>query len=342
MKHLDDIELLISESVKYCDARLVDLGVTNVLIKTNVPDFTGFRYFANTTPVEMTWSKSPYVLHCIDLDSPGSLDERIIEGKSDHSFRGRRFLTGAYLTQHFGPPAALVIRDRRIYILGRQLDRIVWAWFIKYLLTVNAIQERMLHVKASCLSVNGGGALLIGRSQGGKTVLLTQMCSDQATFVSNTHVVLDGSHGYGVPTTLRIRDDDCFRDLIRSHRVTPHIEMGEFVADPGKLFERRCPHTPIGHVCVVDYDTRRKTGIHEIDPDDTYHMFEQFGLPINTYGIKDDILEFCRGDLARFVEVYTEMKERLRTVVESASCWYVNCDMMQAKNRKQLHSYLGQ
>ncbi len=168
------------------------------------------------------------------------------------------------------------------------------------------------------------------------------MCQDGAEFVSNTHVVADG-HGtvHGVPTTLRVRDDFCFGELIRAGRLSPHIEEGEYVADPSVCFDRWLPSAKIQNVCVVDYDPARRACIEPIEEEFAYLLFEQFGFPINTYAMKDDVLEFCGGDLGQFAVVYAEMKKRLRTVVSEAQCLYVNCDMMQADHRARLRSHLS-
>lgn len=334
----DELEETLLASVPYAEVKTVDLGVTRFLLRTNVPGFSGFRYFSRLSPGVR---HAPYELSCIDLAYPHSLHEEAVRAQSDSSFRGKRFRAGFYLTCHCGAPALLITRDRRHYVVGRGLDRMLWGWYTKYVLTVHSLQNNSLHLKAACLGYDGEGTLLIGKGGGGKTVFLTQMCQEDADFVSNTHVIVDQRQvGYGVPTTLRVRNDPCFGAFIRSGRLKAHLDEDEFIADPTALFARSAASVKIRNICVLDYNPGRQSGIQPLTSDAAYDIFEQFGFPINTYGMKDDILQFFGGDVAQFVDAYASMKRHLRKLVESSSCFYVNCDMMDPDQRARVRRVL--
>ncbi len=160
--HPDEVEQWIARSVPDCEARLVDLGVTQVLVRSNTLGFSGFRYFARTEPVSADFTGADYELHCIDLDGPHALHEATLRQSADRSFRGQRFLSGFYLTHHFGPPAYLIARGDRVYVIGRRLDRVVWGWYIKYVLLLDSVRKRMINLKAACFALRGVGTLLIG------------------------------------------------------------------------------------------------------------------------------------------------------------------------------------
>jgi hypothetical protein len=335
-----NIEDMLEQQVDYREARVVDLGITSVLIRSNVPKFSGYRYFSRLHEPR-PGERAPYELYCVDLNHGHSLDEAVVEAHADTSFRGKRFSGGFYLTYHFGAPASLITRGNRHYIVGHNLDRIIWGWYTKYILTVHSFSVGSLHLKAACFAIDGEGTLLIGRGSGGKTVLLTQFCQDGATFISNTHSIIDHKQiAHGVPTTLRVRDDACFGALTRSGQLEPHLDQGEYIADPELLFACSASSARVRNICIVDYRPEEGSVIRPLGSEETYDMFEQFGFPINTYGMKDDVLEFCHGDTGEFLTVYANAKRQLRELVNVSRCLYVNSDMLNLKERARLREAL--
>jgi hypothetical protein len=326
----------ILQAERYVDTRVLDLGVTACVLRTNVAGFSGFRYFARVCEPASFSGSVPYELSCIDLDYPHAIDERVAFEWADRTFRGRRFRAGFYLTGHFGAPAALITRGCHHYVVGRGLDRVVWGWYVKYLLTRHSLRTGTLHVKAACVDVDGHGTLLIGRGSGGKTVFLTEMCRHGHAFVSNTHAVVESDGTvHGVPTTLRVRDDACFGGLIRSGGLRPHLagDQDEFIADPTTLFASSAASMNVRNICVVDYQAGRRARVERLACEDAYNIFEQFGFPISTYGMKDDVLEMCGHDIGRFARVYADMKQKLGALVDATSSFYVSCDLTDAGSR---------
>jgi hypothetical protein len=56
--------------------------------------------------------------------------------------------------------------------------------------------------------------------------------------------------------------------------------------------------------------------------------------------MKDDVLEFCKGDTEQFLIVYANAKRQLRELVNAARCLYVNADMLNPKQRARVREAL--
>jgi hypothetical protein len=96
----------------------------------------------------------------------------------------------------------------------------------------------------------------------------------------------------------------------------------------------------VRNICIVDYRPDVDSAIRSLDPNAAYDTFEQFGFPINTYGMKDDVLEFCHGDTAEFLDLYANAKRQLRELVNASRCLYINSDMLDQKERVRLRKAL--
>ena len=53
---------------------------------------------------------------------------------------------------------------------------------------------------------------------------------------------------------------------------------------------------------------------------------EQFSLAANVYGLKEDILDALAGDVTRFSVEMSQMRARLRALVNRSRCYYLGCD----------------
>ncbi|MEV7010658.1 FomB family phosphonate monophosphate kinase [Streptosporangium sp. NPDC051022] len=313
--------------------RIVDLNVLRLEIATNIADFAAYSAFTRFAP---EGTGSDYRLTCVDLDSDPRA-EAILAPLADDTFRAARFRTGFYLTSYFGPPAHLITRGREFFAAGRQLERTVWTYFVKHILTIFSADTSTLHLKAAGFADPSGSAtLLFGRGGAGKTVFLASACQAGMSFLTNTHVILDGHRASGIPSAIRVRDDASFGELIRAGGLAPHLEQGEFQANPTTLFAHSVDEATVRNLCVVDYRPDRPAGIHPIDPERCYDFLEQFAFAVSAYGLKDDLLAFCGGDFDRYTEIYAAMKERLRVLVTQCLLWRVNVDMLDPTARREV------
>jgi hypothetical protein len=90
----------------------------------------------------------------------------------------------------------------------------------------------------------------------------------------------------------------------------------------------------------VDYHAGRSARLERLTSADAYDIFEQFGFPISTYGMKDDVLDCYAGDFAGFVSGYADMKRRLHDLVSGATCVYASGDMMDPRQRANVRRIL--
>lgn len=332
-------------------SHLVDLGPLQFTLTTNVPEFSGLRYFSSVTRVPReagvadiaNAASSAHAVCCIDLDHPHHLDEAWLRAQADTSYRAARFKAGFYLGVNFGEPVTLITRGTTCYLVGRRLDRVVWGWYVKHLLEVYALSSGSLHLKAGCVRVGDRGVLLVGRNNGGKTVCLMQLCLDSGVFVSNTHTVVDGHHvAHGVATTLRVRNDACFGPVIRTQGLQPHLaaDAGEYVLDPARLHIASACTAAIRTIFVLDHRPNRPPRIERLPARDAATLVEQFALPMNVYGMKDDVLAWCDQDLARFARTYRHMRRRLRDLIDACPCYRLSVDMLDAACRRDVRQVI--
>ncbi|WFU25161.1 hypothetical protein QA649_02630 [Bradyrhizobium sp. CB1717] len=244
----------------------------------------------------------------------------------DKSFRGDRFRSGFYITHHFGDPAFIFTAGSEVLVIGTTLKKLIWPYFTKVFLTLEAEKRGDLHLKAACVELNGKGILLIGRGSGGKTVMLKEACKHGAIFVANTHCVVSTTRVIGVQSPVRVRDDPIFADQIRASGAQPHIEADEYTLRHASFFEHTKSETTPNIMCVIDYRPERPALIRRMTIDQIYGFAELFAFPTVTYGIKDDILASVQGDHFQLAEMYGSMKAKLKHIVSAMPVFYVSID----------------
>ncbi|WP_063747485.1 MULTISPECIES: FomB family phosphonate monophosphate kinase [Kitasatospora] len=305
--------------------RTADLGLLTLQVTSNLEHFDGHAYFARDAA---EGTRPDYRVDCLDLDRD-AFDPAEVAALADDSLRARRFRGGYYLSHIHGEPAYLRTDGSRAYVFGRRLERTVWPYFVKRVLTDFAADRGYLHLKAAGFALGGGRAtLLVGPNGGGKTVFLSQACLAGARFLTNTHVLVREGVAHGVPTSVRIRRDDRFGPLIDRHGLTPHLESGDYLAPAELVFGGRpVDRAVVRNVVVVDYNPRGRVGVEEIDPATAETFLSQYAHAVTTYGLKDDVLAHQGRDVAAFSRVLGRMNRQLAGLVCSARCFRVNADL---------------
>lgn len=337
-----DLDEILAVADVPLTTRIVDLNVLRIGLRTNVPDFAGYTYFTRFADAHDTDADEvDFWLDCVDLDrSP--LDEQALRNIADQTFRGKRFRSGFYLTSYFGAPAYLVSRGNRFAVFGRGLERTVWPYFVKHILTAYGADRRMLHLKAAGFTDPAGrGTLLFGRGGAGKTVFLASACEAGMSFLTNTHVLLRDNQAFGIPSSMRVRDDALFGPLIRKGGLESHLEADEFVADPARIFSRTADTCTVANLCVVDHRKDLPYGVTRLDDGDAYDFLEQFAFAVSAYGLKDDLLAHYGGDFHQYVRAYARMKAHLRTLVGSTRTFHINMDMLDPGMREEVLALLS-
>ena len=277
--------------------RMVKLGPVRVELRSNEPEFAGFRYFPQTLDLTAGDSSleraADYTLNLCNLgiDGPWPLDE--IRRVQDSTYRAKRFSSGYYLTDHFGSPSYIVSFGSRFWIFSEDFERILWPYAIKWVLTRYSIEHHALHLKCAAVAINGEGTLLVARGTGGKTVLMTQLCHAGAHFLSNTHSLIYNTQILGIATAMRVRRDALFGPIIAQNHSAAAVKPDEFLLDPAAdLGWQRCTAAPVRNICIVDYRGPTYHMIRRARPSDVFDYMDQFSLALNVYGLKDDILDF--------------------------------------------------
>ena len=322
--------------------REVRLGPVRVDLRCNENNFQGLRFFpeGRNLGVRTVPGEAPhFTVSLCNLGRDGPWPLETLATLHDKSYRGKKMSAGYYLTDHFGGPAFLISRGSRYWIFAQDFEPILWPYLVKHLLTVYSINQGMMHLKAAGVAVDGQGALLVGRGGSGKTFLLTHLCRGGAQFLSNTHVLIDGTELLGIPTAMRVRPDKLFAPIIAERGLSPSVKAGEYIADPlTDLGWKSTTLAPVRSICLVDY---KGPASHTIAPLDRAVMFdymEQLALAINVYGLKEDILDALDSDITRFSVEMTRTRAALTALVEGARCYYLSCD---ASQPRALRTILG-
>ncbi|MGW7259953.1 FomB family phosphonate monophosphate kinase [Streptomyces sp. NPDC054834] len=320
------------EKLTIRSSRLVDLNLVKIRLATNLEEFSAYSYFSSFS--EDDGATADYEVVCIDLDRD-EISVELYADNVDKTFRGKRFKAGYYLVHYFGEPAHLITAGRTFYVFGRALEKTVWPYFVKHILTIFSADHGFLHLKAAGFELPGAGAtLLIGRNGAGKTVFLAQACLNGARFLTNTHTLVRDGVAYGVPSSIRVRRDKCFGELIDKHDLTVHMESGDYVTDSSTLFDSpQISSAWVRNVVVVDYDPGSPQGLTPISPAAAGTFMEQFSFAVTAYGLKDDLLAHLGSHFDAYVESLTRMRRQLTELVEGAQCYRANVDMLDREAR---------
>ncbi|WP_438306854.1 FomB family phosphonate monophosphate kinase (plasmid) [Streptomyces sp. HUAS TT11] len=315
-------------------SKVVDLNLLKVRVATNLEDFAGYGYFpreaADTTPAD-------YEIYCIDLDRD-DFDTDDLDRCRDRTLRAKRFRSGYYLSHIFGDPAYLVTRGNASFVFGRRLERTLWPYFVKRVLTDFALDHGYLHLKAGGFTTaEGGTTLLFGPNGGGKTVFLSQACrQDGVDFLTNTHVLVRDGEAHGVPSAVRVRADPRLTEMTGQGRLTAHLEEGDLVAPPELLFPHTTDRGRVRNLVVCDYDPGGRQCFEPITAEQAETFLDQFGFAVTTYGLKDDVLAHYGRDFTSFTAGMRAMKDQLAQLVRGARCYRANVDMLDPAVRTEV------
>ncbi len=330
----------VSPAVEIRSRRIIHLGPVRIDIRSNEPEFKGFRYFSefsDTRKFDSSGTEPDFTLTLCNLSLDGPWRREELALTRDNSYRAKRMSAGYYLTDHFGAPAYLTTRGRQYWVFAENFEPILWPYAIKHLLTLYSMDHSLLHLKAAGVAIDGQGVLLVGRGGSGKTVLLSRLCRAGAQFLSNTHALIDDHQIVGIRTAMRVRRDEFFGPIIDARGLSPSVKASEYTADPVvDLGWSSAESAPIACVCLLDYRGPSHRDIREIDRETLFDYMEQFSLAVNVYGLKEDILDALRSDVARFSVQMSRMRHMLRALINGARCYYLSCDAADSANLRAI------
>lgn len=331
----------LTEKVSIVVNETISLGGMKFRLVSNIHSFPPLQYFSNRVRTTFQNEKIAFELWCISLKE-NFIDEQYLLEYVDRTYRGSSFLNGYYVTDHFGPPIYLVTRGNHFYVFGEQLERVVWPYFVKYLLMLYTVQENLLHLKAAALVIEKTGTLLLGRGGAGKTVFLSQLCQHGAKFITNSHSIINESRVTGVASSLRIRPGPWYSDILKTANKKPALKPGEIIIDPDDVFEMNTKHSvEVKNVCIIGFQQPGFHSIEKISQHDAYNYAEQFSLAINVYRLEEDLLDLYKGDYQEFSQAYNRMKDQLRDLIFQSSCYSIGSDILIKENRDEIFDLLS-
>lgn len=303
---------------------LVDLGPLVVRIVSDVPDFSVMSYFSSTarpTGRAAQGREPDAEVWCVSTRHAPS------DWPVDQTARARGFLKGYYVTDHAGPPVQMVTSGRRIVLFGLRLERIVWSYVVKWVLSRHAIASGAIFFKGAAVALDGHGVLLVGRGGAGKTVMLTELCRRGAGFVTNSHALVTGTTLQGIRTSMRVRPGPGTAGH-EGISARPALDSGQVVVDPTELFGPG-PVDPVSlrHIAVVDFRGPERHHVERLTPEEAFSVLDQFGLGLNVYRLEEDHLDDVGGDYRAFATAQSALHARLRRLVQEVPCHSVTTDV---------------
>ncbi|MDX3025792.1 hypothetical protein [Streptomyces acidiscabies] len=310
--------------VSFRTDQVVRIGPLTLRIASDVPGFPALRYFSRAARMPAA-TAADTELWCLSHADPGL--------PADTTARSLGFASGYYVTDHFGPPVRISSSGNRIVLVGEHLERLVWPYIVKYLLLRHTATAGGVFLKAAALAAGNGATLIVGRGGGGKSVLLTGLCRGGATFITNSHVVLDGRAVRGVASTMRMRPGP-WLDQTAS---TAALDPGERLVDPYTAF----PHhtgaaVPLRAVWIADFRAPGEHDVHRLPPDEAIGIVDQFALGLNVYRLEEDLLDLYGGDYRAFSTRYGQMRAQLHAAVTNYPTYRVRSDVQHTANRDRL------
>ncbi|MGB9706706.1 MAG: hypothetical protein ACPLXP_01335 [Microgenomates group bacterium] len=324
------------ETIKIKTDKVIFLGNCFLRLRSNLEDFVGLRYFSAPAIRAYTGQKVDFDLSCVSMKESG-LSRDVLINFIDKTCRGQQFVDGYYVTDHFGEPIYLVSEGAKFFVFGENLEKVVWPYFVKYFLLIHSIKNDSLFLKAAAFSIKSRATLLLGRGSAGKTVFLSNMCLNGAEFISNSHAIIRGERLYGVASSMRIRLAAWCEELFSKDQITPGIKSGEIIIDPYSVFKVNTRKaTEVKNICILDFKGPSIHKITKIPHKIAYDYAEQFSLGINVYRLEEDLLDFYKNQINLFSESYSEMKQKLKSLVEHCNCYYISSDVLNPKYREEI------
>lgn len=333
-----ELEEALQSSAERCFEIAVNLGNTSLRLISNCASFAGATFFSRSALLNAN-AQADHDLWCID-DPGGLLRQRMQCYGSAQSYRAACFKMGYYATDHFGTPLLLYRFANRHYVIGECLERVLWAYFVKFFIFIKSLEQQQLFMKAASVAFGRHGVLILGRGSGGKTTFAQILChGGGARLVTNSHAVIDGRILTGVRTTMRVRLSDKFPPAAQ---YSPALRAGEVLVDP---FES-CATCDDGRVCleslcIVDYRPERDEGVRRISPDEAFGFLEQFSLGLNVYRLEEEMLEFYDHDLFQYGRSMQALGGRLRTLVNLVPSYVVRTDLFDDRKLACVYDAMG-
>lgn len=314
-----------------------------IKIKLHVPreNFPALAYFCD----DQCFSSPDYELTVIEHESELPEIKHAMMSGSTPDFRSRKFQKGQYLLHHRGAPLLKISANsgKSILISGATASTAVWSYFLKYFASHYCLSHPFVHLKASAIcDRHNNVSLLIGRSGGGKSVLMHQLMARGFLFLSNTHTLLRQGCAYGMLTAIRVRSGTVFDEHLQTSRAAAHEETGEFLIRPQDIFgnDSIVKSGKVTNIIFADYGGPAY-GIHPMEDSICLDLLRNFSLAMNVYGLKEDTLEWLSHDIQAFSYLCQQENSALSQICGNSKSYSVNIDANDGAKMDELANILS-
>ncbi|MEV2264966.1 hypothetical protein [Nonomuraea africana] len=243
------------------------------------------------------------------------------------TYRENIMRQGSYRGHTFGPPALLkCIDDRNIALSHPDPGKIIWAYVVKYVLTVSALEARMLHLKGAAVAYSGKAFLFLGRGGSGKTEIVKELRKNGAGLLANTHLLINGGLVSGIKSNMRVRENG-------GEVYVPIGQQRDLNAHDGWL--------PIGGVFWVNYRTDGKTVLEILPSSHAKANVQYFSEAIRNWELKEDIADYSMNPF-EFAEMVNRADGLVDEFCESNDIYYAHLDIFSTGGLERLMSVMRQ
>ena len=240
---------------------------------------------------------------------------------SPQTYRENVMASGLYLGHHFGLPAKLkIIDENNIAFYHLDPGKIIWCFIIKYVLSLYANKENMLHLKGGAVSYKDKAFLILGRGGSGKTEVINALCKNGAKFMANTHLLVNRNYVCGIKTNIRVRKKS--RDI-----YVPINGLENSILCDGWL--------SIGGVFWINYRIDGINLIQYIPSDCVIPNLQFFAEGIENWDMKEDFSDYYNSDPFQFAKHINKTNKLLNDFCKNNAFYYLNLDISSSEGMQK-------
>lgn len=289
------------------------------------------EYFSTDAISEKSLEHSVnYTIYIIDkfLDE---IDVSVLNACKNSTLRSKRIYNGYYNLHHFGKGVGLYHESNSsvFYVFGEYKfsKKVVWSYLIKWIITESCLKNKV-HLKASCLSINGKGYLILGDKLSGKSTLVNALMKeiDNVCFVSNTHVIVDECNAYGVKSKINFRKDVA-KKIQQEYNILKDVEIKSCTnIDPILLNYTIREKCKINTIIFYQFSDISECEIKRVNIEDMLCLLNLYSDGISFYTLQNDLMNFYGGDIDEIISLCQYNDNLKRSMLANAEKFIISAN----------------